>query len=276
MKIKNSLHILVVLTYLLIVWGAIVRGTESGLGCPDWPLCHGQMIPPFRADVWIEYIHRLLASLLCLGTLGVTVQIWSKAELRKKVGMLSLASVALLVFQSLLGAKVVLTELMAGLVAIHLVTALLFISLLIAMILKVENRWGRPINFLYLGVLVLLLGQMILGALTAATHSGLACPEFPMCQGGVFLPPAGLPLLHFAHRWLGIVLMGLIGWIAYRGWRCPIVKAIFFLGFVQVLLGIGNIFMGLPIGMRIAHSAVPTLLFILLFVMTYGSRKRTN
>src|SRR3990167_5198954 len=119
----KALKILLFLTFTLICWGAVVRSTGSGLGCPDWPMCHGQWIPPMRADVWIEYIHRLLASLVGLGMLVVAFKIWRDAALRRCAGRPALIALALLIFQSLLGAKVVLTELEAGLVAVHMGTA---------------------------------------------------------------------------------------------------------------------------------------------------------
>ena len=49
----------VAMTYLLVVIGVIVRATDSGLGCPDWPLCHGQVLPALGdSKAWIEWIHR--------------------------------------------------------------------------------------------------------------------------------------------------------------------------------------------------------------------------
>ena len=44
--------------------GGIVRITDSGLGCPDWPLCHGKLLPPLELHTLIEYSHRLSASVL--------------------------------------------------------------------------------------------------------------------------------------------------------------------------------------------------------------------
>ncbi len=50
-------------TYLLIVVGGLVRATDSGLGCPDWPLCFGAWVPPLELHAWIEHSHRLVAAL---------------------------------------------------------------------------------------------------------------------------------------------------------------------------------------------------------------------
>ena len=50
-------------TYLLIVVGGLVRATDSGLGCPDWPGCFGGWVPPPELHAWIEHSHRLVAAL---------------------------------------------------------------------------------------------------------------------------------------------------------------------------------------------------------------------
>ena len=56
----------------LIVLGAVVRSTGSGLACPDWPLCHGRLIPPLQTQVLLEWSHRFVALLVSLGTLALS------------------------------------------------------------------------------------------------------------------------------------------------------------------------------------------------------------
>src|SRR5690349_17346265 len=61
--------------FALIVVGSIVRTTGSGLACPDWPLCHGRLIPPLQFNILIEWFHRLLA--LVVGLLLLATAAWT-------------------------------------------------------------------------------------------------------------------------------------------------------------------------------------------------------
>src|SRR5688500_12945185 len=97
-------------TYLLIVAGATVRVTGSGLGCPDWPPCHGRLLPPLEFAAIVEYTHRLLGAIASAFILAVP----AGALLARRERHFLLPAVALpvmLAVQILLGALVVRLEL---------------------------------------------------------------------------------------------------------------------------------------------------------------------
>jgi len=110
-------------TYLLVVLGAVVRITGSGLGCGEhWPLCNGHLFPPLNdLPTVIEWSHRLVAALVSILVLGLAVLNWRRAG----------PAVGLLVLQVLLGAVTVWTGLTPVMVIIHLATAMLLLASLI-------------------------------------------------------------------------------------------------------------------------------------------------
>src|SRR5262245_53366191 len=96
--------------YILIVVGALVRASGSGLGCPDWPLCHGQPVPPAQLAAQIEYSHRLMASLTA--ALALAASVFAFRERQDATTRTIAAAVPLvLLAQVLLGAATVLLEL---------------------------------------------------------------------------------------------------------------------------------------------------------------------
>jgi cytochrome c oxidase assembly protein subunit 15 len=133
-------------TYLLILVGGLVRASGAGLGCPDWPRCFGSWIPPGSAAelpptfdpsqfnptlMWTEYLNRLLGvtvGLLIFATLVVAVR-----DYRRVRGILwpTVAAFLLTGFQGWLGGRVVAHELAAWIVTVHLVVALVIVSLLV-------------------------------------------------------------------------------------------------------------------------------------------------
>src|SRR2546425_9716511 len=64
-------------TYLLIILGAIVRITGSGLGCGEhWPLCNGKLLPPLDLPTMIEYGHRLAAAAVSVLVVALALYTW--------------------------------------------------------------------------------------------------------------------------------------------------------------------------------------------------------
>src|SRR4051794_24647020 len=97
-------------TYLLIVVGAIVRSTGSGLGCPDWPLCHGQFLPPPSIASIIEFSHRASAAVVSALMLTMVAAAWVWARHIKHIVIPATAVPIILAAQIVLGAWVVWLE----------------------------------------------------------------------------------------------------------------------------------------------------------------------
>ena len=120
-------------TFILISVGGLVRATDSGLGCPDWPLCFGDWVPPAELHAWIEHSHRLVAAVL-VGPLVGAVALITVFTARRRDRALLIAAVGagvLVIVQALLGGQVVIQQLRRELVTAHLGMALTVLALTI-------------------------------------------------------------------------------------------------------------------------------------------------
>jgi protoheme IX farnesyltransferase len=186
--------------YLLIVMGAVVRVSGSGLGCPDWPLCHGQLLPPPEFHAIVEYVHRTIAALVGVPLLLLLAAAWRGQRGDRLVFRSVNLMMLLLVPQVLLGREVVLRELPAMLVAVHLAMALLIMALavIVAITAVMRGRHESPtadrfpagLGWTTVGVFLLLLT----GAYMRASGASWVCQEQVACFGGRLLD------LHMLHR----------------------------------------------------------------------------
>ena len=245
--------------FVLMTLGNVVSATGSGLACPDWPLCHGSVIPPLRADVLIEYSHRLsalAATVLILATSVVTLRGPAPAGLRRLAWLLPV----LLVVQIALGAITVLLKLPDLVSTTHLVNALLILGGLIVLALGLRGP-ARPLaagaertrRLARVGLAVLLV-QLALGGYVRHAGAGLACPDFPLCSGDL-LPSGWLASVHWVHRWLGVLLLGVFVHLAIAG-RTTATRLVAVLAVLQVSLGIATVLLQLAPPIRAAHAAV--------------------
>jgi protoheme IX farnesyltransferase len=258
---------------LATLMGAIVRVTGSGLGCPDWPLCHGRLIPPPDIHAWLEYLHRLSVAFATLFVVAMTVAAFGWAPSRPHLLMALLPGV-LLVVQSLLGAWAVLTELHGGVALAHTAVAMALLGSL-AVAAARSAPWARRIGDTlaregrYALALPLLGGATFLLILTGAyvTRSGaaLACLPFPLCTN----PPATpeMALLREVSRlhWTAAVLVGvMVGWVTVQGMRSPLWPLFLVLALLAVLqmgFGVANKLLYLPLWARAAHVLGAALVF---------------
>src|SRR5690606_28534121 len=142
----------VAITYLLISVGAFVRVTGAGLGCPDWPKCFGQWIPPTRVEelpagydvtqfvpllTWIEYLNRLLGALTGLFILATVVAAFVTHRKRPSVWAPSVAALIAVLYAAWLGGRVVAHELAPWIVTAHLVSAIVVVTCLLVAVVNV-------------------------------------------------------------------------------------------------------------------------------------------
>lgn len=195
-RFQNLALATIVVIYLLILAGGIVRSTGSGMGCPDWPKCFGRWIPPtelgqlpanyqqiygaklkgeieFNAvKTWIEYINRLLGVLsgfFVFATLLTSFSYWGKD---KAIVYGSLTAFLLVGANGWLGSKVVATELAHYMVTFHLLLAILVVFALLFVLVRCNikrtnisftSKNTNAQRWMLLGLLVITLGQIVLG-----------------------------------------------------------------------------------------------------------------
>lgn len=269
----------------LIVIGSVVRTTGSGLACPDWPLCQGKLIPPFEFHVLIEWLHRAAALLVSLLVTGLAGWVLARRELRATLGGLAALALVLLFSQVLLGALTVWKLLSPTVVSGHLAIALLLFSctLIITAIAETQSSppavpaATRPAALLPVFGLVcgLTYAQAVLGGMVSSSHAGLACPDWPTCNGEWFPPLVGLAGLQMLHRYgaYAVTAAMVTAAVMARSAPDPGIRAgastALALNVAQVVLGVSNVLLGTPPWLSAAHLATAAAMLALLVLTTY-------
>lgn len=196
-----------VFAFAVMILGAFTRLSDSGLGCPDWPGCYGQITVPKTQEqlaraqsaypgtvvettkAWAEMSHRYIAGSLSLFVFGLAVMAIKK---RHQVGQpvhLPLGLVALVIFQAILGMWTVTMLLLPLVVMGHLMGGMAILGCLWWLGLRafktkteVRPRMKSFMPWAILGLVIVYI-QIALGGWTGANYSALACPDFPYCQG---------------------------------------------------------------------------------------------
>lgn len=247
-------------TYLLIVLGAVVRITGSGMGCgDDWPLCHGKLLPPLDLPTVIEFAHRLAAALVSILVLALAAYAWwlrrgAGSTEQSVPGRASYVAAGLLVLQVALGAVTVKLALPPWTVILHLGTAMLLLATLL--VAARGDSLTQP-GMAALGAAALGFATVLFGALTANLGAASACLGFPLCNGQLVPDGNYLQHVHWTHR---LLAYGLATYVLVWALRTRTRGALAALALVavQVTLAAALVLLGLPRTLQAAHMAVGT------------------
>jgi len=302
------------LTLCVVVFGAYVRLTDAGLGCPDWPGCFGTLtVPESEAAImeaqglypgsiveigkaWREMIHRYLAGILGLLILLISFVSY-KIRLELKVSLiLPFAILALVIFQATLGMWTVTELLKPAIVTAHLMGGMTILALLTYL---THRHLGAISNTIIIdpGIkpyirfgFVLLFLQILLGGWTSTNYAALACTDFPTCHGSLMpdmdfkngfspfrelgMTAAGeglsikaLQAIQWVHRVGALVLTCYFIFMVYLLRNYPSTRfyrnLLLLVLLLQVVVGIANLIMYLPLFLATLHNLGAALLVII-------------
>jgi cytochrome c oxidase assembly protein subunit 15 len=266
---------------------------------PDRPVEHDK--------TWREQVHRILVGGLSILTFALAIWAWRRRRDLGTLAGIPLGAAVLIVFQALLGMWTVTLKLLPAVVMAHLVGGMALLGLLAYTALRLSVRpcspqpsalspqalaWLRRFTAI---ALVLLALQIALGGWTSSNYAALACGvDFPRClgmwwpptdfreafvlwrgigvnyEGGVLDMPSRTAI-QLAHRIGAAVVFVWVGALAISAWRVAATRwlglAIAAALLLQIALGIGNVVLGLPLPVAIAHNGGAALLMIALLAL---------
>jgi heme a synthase len=197
-----------VLCFVVVTFGAYVRLSDAGLGCPDWPGCYGALTPSQATEeiqaaasamphgpvtlpkAWKEMIHRYMAGVLGLMIAAMMLMTWLKRA-PKEVGIvLPTILSALVIVQALFGKWTVTLLLKPAIVTGHLIGGMLIFSVLTWQVCALRGpqkrkRTGLGLRLFALLALLAVAAQIILGGWVSTNYAALACTDFPLCHGAI-------------------------------------------------------------------------------------------
>ncbi len=267
---------------LLVAMGSIVRVTGNGLGCPDWPLCYGRVIPPALTGAWVEFTHRLIGGATSLQIILLGYLTWRDARHRRWVVVPGVAAVVLLAIQVSLGGLHVIFEIPPLTGLIHTGVAMLIVGLLAVLVVsahpamrRLQADAGRVLqNRRLLGWASFAAGAayvlILTGSLVTRSGASLVCPGFPLCGASY---SSTLTTIQMVHRYTAYsvvaLVLGLSIWLLRQKHAGVnrVAYAIGGLAVVQVGLGMSNVLLRLPMWSRVLHLTVAAAIWAGLVIL---------
>ena len=279
-----------VVSFIQISLGGFVRASESGLGCPDWPLCHGKIIPPFEFHTLIEYSHRLNGSLLGILVAVLLILCIMRYRRDKQLMLANYAAFILVVSAGILGGITVITELAWWIRLIHLGIAQFLAACLMYITYKfafdnLSNDYSylNPIRAwkwkktLCVSLVFLLI---VSGSYMVGIGASSSCSSWPLCKG-LSIPDGMSYQVHMGHRYISVVTLAFVGYISIElmihAKGNKLIKrvthsALGLLG-IQIILGAVTVWSGFSSHMKVTHLSVATLVWLSVILMSLVAEK---
>ncbi len=259
------------------------------------------------AKAWKEMVHRYFAGTLGLLILSLFISAWRRRKQAQSTLFLPMVLLAVVVFQALLGMWTVTKLLKPVIVSAHLLGGMTTLGLLVWLwrreFTRSRQAYFAPVNHLRTAAmlgLILVIFQIALGGWVSANYAALACTDFPTCQGvwlpamdfehaytlrrnlgetasGDLLPLTALTAIHWTHRIMALIVSLYLVWLASRLIKIPGYAGIagMLLGVLtlQVMLGISNVLLSLPLPIAVAHNAGAALLLAGMVMLNFRVRR---
>lgn len=245
---RNDLKRLAVATcigmFLVVIMGALVTKTESGLGCGnEWPLCNGRFVPSYSIPSIIEYSHRFVSGIVGLLVLATLIAVWRKVK-RRDARLYAASTFFFTMLQAALGALAVKWPQSPPVLALHFGFSLLAFAGTLLLVLALRqydpgrspqaelerfrlavrdlasrSRPGAVFRNAVWGITLYSYAVIYLGAYIRHTESSGGCAGWPLCNGQLVPELSGATGIVFLHRIGAVLLLVLSAWLAYAAKR---------------------------------------------------------
>ena len=211
---------------LLVTIGVIVRVTGSGLGCPDWPLCHGQVIPAFDDyKAWLEWIHRTVAVIIGFEVIGLAILALRDHRDRRVLLGAAVVAVLLVGFQAWLGKETVRLGNSGESVTAHLASAMALVGLLVWILARslypARLSGGGSQRFTLIAAFGAgsVFALLLFGSHVTATSQWFVFPDWPLMNGTPFPVLTDANSAQVLHRWIAVIVGLIVGAVFVAAWR---------------------------------------------------------
>ncbi len=297
--VKKWVFATFVLTFLVIIAGGIVRTTQSGMGCPDWPKCFGLWIPPTNASqlppdfekflkvqdidhtfnvfhTWIEYVNRLLGALLGLFAVIQTALLFFKRTSQQAAFRLSVAFLAGVILTGLFGAIVVKLNLAHVSISVHLFFAIVLAQIQLALYMCVKGKLFKKttdtkMRWAMLFLLVIIFTQSVLGTMVRMYIDDVSSAlHFEHREAWL----ADMPIAFLIHRSFSWVVLASVLYANFYCRKVPVLsrplKKLTAIILMSVVTGIILYYLDMPaiaqpLHLFLASMAITQTMFIILY-----------